>query len=90
MNRSHWSLAVLYVETGEVLYYDSLNLDGRVYVDAICRRYVDFAAYKNENIYTSYEIMRSQIKVVDVPQQIGGYDCGVFTLICADCIFFVI
>ena len=31
--------------------------------------------------------MRSLRRVVEVPQQIGGYYCGVFTFICAHCVF---
>jgi sentrin-specific protease 1 len=79
----HWTLLVVYVQEREIIYYDSMNGAGGIYLKRFMQWVKDEAREKkgmaiDENDWT----LRSQLR--SVPQQNNGCDCGVFSIICAD------
>jgi sentrin-specific protease 1 len=83
LNNTHWVMAVVYVQKKEIHYYDSMSGSGKRYLDAMLDWLVDEAREKK-----GQQLDKSQWKLIDreqnVPQQQNGYDCGVFSIMCAD------
>jgi sentrin-specific protease 1 len=83
LNNTHWVMAVVYVQKKEIHYYDSMSGSGKRYLDAMLTWLVDEAREKK-----GQQLDKSQWKLIDreqnVPQQQNGYDCGVFSIMCAD------
>jgi sentrin-specific protease 1 len=79
----HWGLLVVYVQRRTIKYYDSLGCDGNKYLCA-ARQWLrnEHLAKKGIELNTSQWVLEDMEK--NVPQQKGGYDCGVFTMLCAD------
>jgi sentrin-specific protease 1 len=84
ISNTHWTLLVIYVQQKRIHYYDSMSGSGRRYLEGALRWLVDEALYKKS--IRDYDV--SDWTLVDrephVPQQINGFDCGVFTIMCAD------
>ena len=81
VNNTHWTLAVVYIFAKRVLYYDSMGGRGQRYVEGLLRWVVDEAAAKNKVVVNKSEW---SLERGVCPQQENGYDCGVFTVVCAD------
>ncbi len=81
VNNTHWTLAVVYLHAKRVLYYDSMGGRGQRYVEGLLRWVVDEAAAKNKIVVNKNEW---SLERGVCPQQENGYDCGVFTVVCAD------
>jgi sentrin-specific protease 1 len=83
LNNTHWVMAVVYVQKKEIHYYDSMSGSGKRYLDAMLDWLVDEAREKK-----GQRLDKLQWKLIDreqtVPQQQNGYDCGVFSIMCAD------
>jgi sentrin-specific protease 1 len=83
LNNTHWVMAVVFVQKKEIHYYDSMSGSGKRYLDAMLKWLVDEAREKKGE-----QLDKSQWKLIDreqnVPQQQNGYDCGVFSIMCAD------
>jgi sentrin-specific protease 1 len=94
---SHWTLAVIFVKSLTIKYYDSLmdfntapnedgNEDGnarfKLYLDALKRWICDEVQEKSSSY--PYDVESWNLEYVeDYPQQIKA-DCGIFTIMCAD------
>lgn len=84
IHNTHWTMAVVFIVKKEVHYYDSMSGSGRKYLLALQQWLKDEAKDKKgvEDLDTS------DWKLLDrepgVPQQSNGYDCGVFSIMCAD------
>ncbi len=83
INNSHWTLMVVCVEKKEIHFYDSMNGSGTKYLQAAQRWIVDEAKAKKDIILdpSEYKLIANH---AHTPQQNNGYDCGVFSTICAD------
>jgi sentrin-specific protease 1 len=83
LSNTHWTLAVAYIQKKEIHYYDSMSGSGKRHMEAIRQWLVDEAREKKQ-----MTLNPAEWKLVDreehVPQQRNGYDCGVFSIICAD------
>lgn len=84
ISNTHWTLLVIYVQIKRIHYYDSMSGSGKRYLEAAKRWIVDEA--KDKKGINDYDV--SDWVLVDrepnVPQQMNGVDCGVFTTVCAD------
>jgi sentrin-specific protease 1 len=79
---NHWCLSVINIRDKQFEYYDSLGGSGRAYLKLLRNYIVDEA--KN---YSSIDLDLTDwrdIEMDDIPQQLNGCDCGVFTLKFAD------
>ena len=76
----HWALAVAFMQSKKIMYYDSQSGPGKLYLEAL-RRYIGDEARAKKRPFSETEW-----KLLDasVPQQRNGYDCGVFTCMFAD------
>jgi Ulp1 family protease len=83
LSNTHWTLAVVYMETREIHYYDSMSGRGELYLNALRSWVADEALHKRQET-----LDMSDWKLISrephVPQQMNGTDCGVFTIVCAD------
>lgn len=83
LSNTHWVMAVVYVQKKEIHYYDSMSGSGKRHLDAILRWLVDEAREKK-----GVALDPAEWKLVErekhVPQQQNGFDCGVFSIMCAD------
>lgn len=83
LNNTHWTMAVVFIRKQEIHYYDSMSGSGRRYLDALLLWVVDEAKEKKK-----ITINKSEWKLIsnedDVPQQRNGFDCGMFSIMCAD------
>lgn len=83
IDNSHWTLGVIFVAKKEIHYYDSMKGNGRVYLKAMLQWLQDEARKKWKTTIqdNKWSLLSGENHV---PQQMNGYDCGVFTCICAD------
>lgn len=83
LHNTHWTLLVIYMQKKEIHYYDSMSGSGTVYLNAAERWIIDEGREKY-----SMTIDKSEWKKFSqenhVPQQRNGFDCGMFTIMCAD------
>lgn len=78
---THWALAAVDNRQKRFLYYDSLSSRGNPQALQLLRQYMTAEAEKqNSSVdYSTFEMLPSE----PAPQQLNGYDCGVFTCTCA-------
>ena len=84
VRNTHWTLGVIFMEEKEIRYYDSYlkKFNERNILEAIWQWLFDEVSIKK-----GISLNKSEWKiwpVPETPQQINGYDCGVFTIMCAD------
>jgi Ulp1 family protease len=83
LSNTHWTMCIIYMKKKEIHYYDSMSGSGKRYLDAALRWIVDDVKDKKQEL-----VNPSEWKLIDreniVPQQANGYDCGVFSIMCAD------
>ena len=95
-NNSHWTLAVIFVKSTTIKYYDSLMsyntapIESSVIEDGTARSKLYLKALKRwicdevKEKSSSYDVESLKLKYVKrYPQQIES-DCGIFTIMCAD------
>lgn len=83
IGNTHWTLLVAYIQKKEIHYYDSMSGSGKKHLEGIRDWIIDEAKVKK-----GIELDPNEFKLVSrerhVPQQENGFDCGVFSIICAD------
>lgn len=84
---SHWTLSYIDITKKEIHYIDSMNHSGRIFLLAL----LDFLEHEAIDKELNKNFKRSEWTLIDsydhnppVPQQNNGYDCGMFSIICAD------
>jgi hypothetical protein len=82
--RSHWALVAVDHTAKTVSYYDSLNNCGRNATLAVR----DFIKYVGSTVANGVNVDAYTVRsrTVGIPRQTNSYDCGVFTLVYADCL----
>lgn len=81
LKNKHWGLLVIYVQRKEIIYYDSMGIKGKKYLDSALQYMYDEA--KSSYIHFIYD----EWKIVScngIPQQKNSYDCGIFAILYAD------
>ena len=81
---SHWTLVVVDVKERRIRYYDSMSGSGHRYVNHIMRWLMEEGRSRHGIEVNQNEWTLQHQGGDDVPQQMNGFDCGVFTTMCAD------
>ena len=82
----HWTCAVINFQTKAIQYMDSMGGVGNMYFEVLRDYLVD--EYKNKKD-AEYDVSQWQLYVPpNVPRQLNGCDCGVFTYKFAECAAF--
>jgi sentrin-specific protease 1 len=79
----HWALAVAFMQQKKIVYYDSQsagNNSGMSHLSTLRRYIQDEAAAKHRQ----FVLGEWKLVIEQVPQQMNGNDCGVFTCLFAD------
>lgn len=78
---THWALAVVDNRNKQFQYFDSLSSHGNPQALLLLRQYMSAEAEKQKSPidYSAFKIRPSE----KAPQQLNGYDCGVFMCTCA-------
>lgn len=84
ISNSHWVMAVVFVTLKEIRYYDSMSGSAPNTLNAILRWLTDEAREKKGVVLDTSEWKLIDTHKTHVPQQGNGYDCGVFSIMCAD------
>ena len=80
---SHWTVLIIFIVEKNIRYYDSMNGGGDHFLDAARRWVVDEGRVK-KHITIDPEDWALVPRQAHVPQQGNGFDCGVFSCMCAD------
>ena len=80
---SHRTMLIIFIVEKNIRYYDSMNGGGDHFLDAARRWVVDEGRVK-KNITIDPEDWTLVSRQAHVPQQGNGFDCGVFSCMCAD------
>jgi len=80
VTNTHWTLAVIGVETKTIQYFDSLGGSGDVYLQALQRYVTEEYAHKHRGSQLDWGGWRLNLGSNRTPQQENGSDCGVFVL----------
>ncbi len=84
---NHWTLAVVFLALKKICYYDSMGKGGKEIIVALLQwledkhRSTDSITMFNKNDW----ILVPGDKTC-CPQQTNGVDCGIFSMLCADCL----
>jgi sentrin-specific protease 1 len=78
----HWAMAVIFMRYKTIIYYDSFRGSGETFVNTLLHWLQDEAHRKNVHFDPTDWI--SVPKPNYGPMQDNGYDCGVFSIMCAD------
>ncbi|CUM49144.1 unnamed protein product [Debaryomyces tyrocola] len=78
---THWALAVVNNKEEKFQYFDSLSSNGNLQALQILKSYM-IQEGKKQNSSIDFE-KYSLMKNMPSPQQLNGFDCGVFACICA-------
>mmetsp|Transcript_9523 Transcript_9523/g.19406 ORF Transcript_9523/g.19406 Transcript_9523/m.19406 type:complete len:198 (+) Transcript_9523:1-594(+) len=81
----HWALVVAYMKERRLQYYDSMFGDGQEYLSAIMQYLQDEHENKKSRALPHADSWQQIRCSRDTPQQVNGYDCGVF--VCMFCAF---
>ena len=76
----HWALLSVSIPKKCISYYDSLGASGSEYLDAMLH-YLQDKANDGNNIEFKKEEWSLQDHRKTIPQQLNGYDCGVFVCV---------
>jgi len=83
IHNTHWTMAVVFIVKKEVHYYDSMSGSGRKYLSAL-QQWLKDEAKDKKGVDLDTADWKLLDREPDVPQQSNGYDCGVFSIMCAD------
>jgi len=84
IRRSHWTLLVIFVQEKKIRYYDSLGNYKNSFVrySTAARNYM---RDKHLELQRPFDANQWQLSnTVNVPRQVNGIDCGVFTIMYMD------
>jgi len=83
IRNTHWTMIVVYIQLKQIHYYDSLDGNGQVYLNHLKHWLTDESRVKYNNEYSikEWQLIGNE---ENIPQQNNGYDCGMFTILCAD------
>lgn len=83
ITQRHWMIAVVFMQLKEIRYYDSgSGTRANKYLNALMKWVIDEAKFKYAK-----DVHRSEWKLIyerNCPKQRNGFDCGMFTIMCAD------
>ena len=84
---SSWAMIVVFMQLKEIHYYDSMSRPNVIerYLQHVLHWLVDESIEKHNNEY-NIDINEWQLFALEAiyPQQSGSFDCGIFTILCAD------
>lgn len=79
----HWTCAVAFMQEKRIQFYDSMGGGGQRYVNGLLRYFEDEHKDKKKKPLDTSEWNLVTCEP-DTPQQLNGFDCGVFTCMFAD------
>ena len=79
----HWGMLVVLVQNREIHYHDSMAKDGTQYTQAALRWLADEAHVRRHGDFDATRWSTHE-SGTSGPQQHNGYDCGVYSILCAD------
>jgi sentrin-specific protease 1 len=80
----HWVCAVAFMQEKRIQFYDSMGADGTEYIQSIMQYIKDEYKDKNKKPLPDEEEWELVPCQPGTPQQLNGFDCGVFTCMFAD------
>ncbi|KAJ1410740.1 hypothetical protein B484DRAFT_336273 [Ochromonadaceae sp. CCMP2298] len=80
VGNQHWTMIVVHVQRRRIEYFNSLCASGRSYMKHVLHWLKDEATDKQKRTLESDWVMKD----MPCPKQTNGYDCGFFSLMCAD------
>ena len=82
------ALIVIYISKNEICYYDSLvgrnGCRTQTLKLMVTLEYLKMEAAAKEKVFSTNEWKLIETDIEKVPQQTNTYDCGMFTIYCAD------
>lgn len=82
VNDNHWSMLIIYVQEKKIAYYDSMQVNGKKYLESALQYLAD------ESLTMNLPFDKEQWEFImytdRLPLQENDYDCGVFVLMYAD------
>jgi len=85
LNNAHWTLAVIFMQKKQIVYYDSMSGSGKEKLNLLLKWLQDEHKDKKKSPLPNVESwVLSNSPQISTPQQQNGYDCGVFTCINSD------
>lgn len=86
ISNTHWTMIVVYIKLKEIHYYDSMSGPG---VNRFLKHILQWLKDESKEKYNNEYIINNNEWILidqeeDVPQQRNGFDCGMFTILCAD------
>lgn len=82
ISNTHWTIAIVLIQLKEIHYYDSMRGEGGKYKTGLLQWVKDDAKAKK-----GIDLDTSDWKLIskrNCPQQQNGFDCGMFSIMCAD------
>jgi sentrin-specific protease 1 len=84
LGNTHWCCAVIFMNDKKIQFYDSMGGSGRHYINGLFQYVQDEHQDKKKSALSNKEDWELVECQPDTPQQMNGYDCGVFTCAFAD------
>ncbi|PVD30722.1 hypothetical protein C0Q70_09997 [Pomacea canaliculata] len=80
----HWCLCVVFMKDKKICYYDSMGGNNDQCLNAV-RQYLYDESKEKRNVELDLSEWTTEI-IKDIPQQMNGSDCGMFSCMYAECI----
>ncbi len=82
LSNTHWTMMIIFMQQKKICYYDSMSGSGMRHMRHVLQWIKDDIQDKRKEVIDTNEW--KLIDVANVPQQCNGYDCGMFSIFCAD------
>ena len=84
ISEMHWAVAVIHITEKRIQFYDSMSGSGERYLEGLMRYLKDEHLAKKGCPLPDEEEWELVESTPDTPQQLNGFDCGVFTCMFCD------
>ena len=84
VNNNHWCCVVAFMQEKRIQYYDSMGGHGIYYLEGLMKYIKDEWKAKKDGELPDPDMWKLVTCESDIPRQLNGFDCGVFTCMFAD------